>query len=235
MRNLFLGLLILLVTTPAFGQLGEITKRLGVGDQNSLSDSQISSGLKQALQVGAGNAVKLTGRKDGYFGNEAIKIGMPKNFRTVEKGLRAMGYGPKVDSFILSMNRSAEAAAPAAKKIFEDAILQMTFDDARRILSGGDTAATDYFKGKTSDQLMAAFRPVVEKTMDENDVTKQYKELAGQAQAIPFVKTQDLDITNYVVSQALNGLFYMLGQEEKKIRTDPAAQTTNLLKQVFGK
>jgi hypothetical protein len=133
------------------------------------------------------------------------------------------------------MNRSAEAAAPAAKKIFIDAVMAMSFDDARKILSGGDTAATDYFKSKTTDQLTAAFRPVVEKTMDQNAVTQQYKQLMGQAQSIPFMKSQNLDITNYVVSQALNGLFYELGQEETKIRKDPAAQTTNLLKQVFGK
>jgi len=215
--------------------MDEISKRLGLGNQSTLSDSKIASGLKEALQVGANNAVKLTGKPDGYFGNAAIKILLPKNLRPLETGLRAMGYGPKVDGFVLSMNRAAESAAPAAKKIFWDAILSMSFDDARKILSGGDTAATDYFKRKTTDQLTAAFRPVVEKTMDQNSVTQQYKQLAGQAQTIPFMKSQNLDITNYVVSQALNGLFYMLGQEERKIRKDPAAQTTSLLKQVFGR
>lgn len=210
-----------------------VTKQLGRGSQSTLSDSKIASGLKEALQVGAGNAVKLTGHPDGYFGNDVIKILLPKNLRPIEKGLRAVGYGPKVDEFVLSMNRAAESAAPAARKIFGDAILSMSFDDARKILSGGDTAATDYFKSKTTDQLTAAFRPVVEKTMDQNGVTQQYKRLVGQAQTIPFMKTRNLDVTNYVVSQALNGLFYMLGQEESKIRKDPAAQTTNLLKQVF--
>jgi hypothetical protein len=133
------------------------------------------------------------------------------------------------------MNRSAEKAAPAAKKIFLDAILAMSFEDARKILSGGDTAATEYFKDKTTDQLTAAFRPVVEKTMDENSVTQQYKALAGQARSIPFMKSPNLDITQYVVSKALDGLFYTLGQEEKKIRKDPVARTTSLLKEVFGK
>lgn len=191
--------------------------------------------MKEALRVGADNSVKLTGQRDGYFGNEAIKIPMPINLRPVEKGLRAVGYGSKVDSFVLSMNRAAEAAAPAAKKIFGDAILSMSFDDARTILSGGDTAATDYFKSKTSTQLTAAFRPVVEKTMSENSVTQQYKDLLGQAQSIPFMKSQSLDITRYVVSKALDGLFYTLCQEEKKIRKDPVARTTSLLKDVFGK
>ena len=123
---------------------------VGLGNSNGLSDSKVASGLKEALRVGADNAVKFTGRRDGYFGNEAIKILMPNSLRPVEKGLRAVGYGPKVDGFILSMNRAAEAAAPAARKIFVDAILAMSFDDARKILSGGDTAATDYFKNKTS-------------------------------------------------------------------------------------
>ena len=234
-RGMFLGSVLLLFTVPALGQVDEISKRLGLGKQSTLSDSKIASGLKEALQVGATNAVKSTGRRDGYFGNQAIKILMPKNLRPLEQGLRAVGYGPKVDDFVLSMNRSAEAAAPAAKKIFIDAILSMSFDDARKILSGGDTAATDYFKSKTTEQLTVAFRPVVEKTMDQNSVTQQYKQLVGQAQTIPFMKSRNLDVTNYVVSQALNGLFYMLGQEERKIRKDPAAQTTNLLKQVFGK
>lgn len=234
-RGFLLGSILLVLATLSFSQTDEISKRLGLGTQTGLSDSKIASGLKQALQVGAENAVKLTGRPDGYFGNEAIKILMPKNLQPLEKGLRAAGQGAKVDAFILSMNRAAESAAPAAKKIFGDAILAMSFDDARKILGGGDTAATDYFKNKTSEQLTAAFRPVVEKTMDENGVTQQYKALAGQAQSIPFMKSPNLDIAQYVVSKALDGLFYTLGREETKIRKDPAAQTTSLLKEVFSK
>jgi len=231
----FVSLIAVLAMTPVHGQATETSNPLSAGHPIDLSDAKISSGLKQALQVGAGNAVKLTGRPDGYFGNEAIKIVLPKSLGPFEKGLRAVGYGPKVDALILSMNRAAESAAPGAKKIFEDAILSMTFDDARKILSGGDTAATDYFKSKTTKQLTAAFRPVVKKTMDQNGVAQQYNQLVTQAQTIPFMKNQNLDITDYVVSQALNGLFYMLGREEQKIRTNPAAQTTSLLKQVFGR
>ncbi|MBZ5694089.1 MAG: DUF4197 domain-containing protein [Acidobacteriia bacterium] len=234
-RGITLGAVLLLCSISTSAQVDQITKQLGLGSQSGLSDSKIASGLTEALKVGATNAVKLTGRPDGYFGNQAIKILMPKNMRPLEKGLRAVGYGPKIDDFVLSMNRSAEAAAPAAKKIFIDAILAMSFDDARKILSGGDTAATDYFKQKTTPQLTTAFRPIVEKTMDQNSVTKQYKALVGQAQQIPFMNSPNLDITNYVVSQALNGLFYVLGQQETKIRKDPAAQTTSLLKQVFGR
>ena len=214
-------------------QLGDIAKRLGLGS-NNLTDSKISAGLKQALQIGAENSVKLVGRKDGYFANNAIKILMPKNLQPLEKGLRMVGYGPKIDSFVLSMNRSAEAAAPAARKIFVDAITSMSIDDARHILTGSDTAATEYFKQKTTPQLTSAFRPVVDKTMAENGVTKQYNALVGQYKSLPFAKTQNLDITDYVVGKALDGLFYEVGEEEKKIRQDPAKQTTDLLKEVFG-
>ena len=232
-RRLLLGATLTLMTTFASPQVGEIARRLGLG--NNLNDSKISSGLKQALQIGAEQAVKLTGRPNGFFGNPDIKILMPSNLRTLEKGLRMLGYGPKVDGFVLSMNRAAEAAAPAARKIFIDAITAMTFDDARKILSGGDTAATDYFKLKTTPQLTAAFRPVVERTMDSNGVTQQYNALVAQYKSLPFAKNQDLDISHYVVSKALDGLFFELGQEESKIRRDPAAQTTNLLREVFGK
>jgi len=214
-------------------QIGDIAKRLGLGT-NSLSDSKINAGLKQALQIGAENSVQLVGRKDGYFANAAIKILMPKNLQPLEKGLRMVGYGPKVDDFVLSMNRSAEAAAPAARKIFVDAITSMSFDDARHILTGGDTAATEYFKQKTTPQLTVAFRPVVDKTMADNGVTKQYNSLVGQYKTLPFARKQDLDITNYVVGKALDGLFFELGEEERKIRKDPAKQTTDLLKEVFG-
>lgn len=235
MRLLMLCIGLLLCSSSARAQLDQLEKRMGISGESSLSDSKVASGLKDALQVGTDNVVKLTGKTDGYFGNQAIKILMPSNLRSVEKGLRAVGYGPKVDDFILSMNRSAEAAAPAARKIFVDAILAMSFDDAKKILSGGDTAATDYFKGKTTDDLTTAFRPIVEKTMDENGVTRQYKELTDQYASIPFARSQMFDINKYVVTKALDGLFFVLADQERQIRKDPAARTTNLLKEVFGK
>ena len=228
----FLSLVSLAPAQVTSQQIGDIAKKLGLNA--GLSDSKVSAGLKQALQIGAENSVKLTGRTDGYFKNQAIKILMPKSLQPVEKGLRLIGYGPKVDSFVLSMNRSAEAAAPAARKIFVNAITSMSFDDARKILSGGDTAATEYFKAKTTSQLTAAFHPVVEKTMSQNNVTQQYNAMVAQYKQIPFAKNQDLDITHYVVGKALDGLFFELGQVEKKIRQDPARQTTALLKEVFG-
>lgn len=234
-RSLALTGILLSAPTGAFAQLDQVAKNLGLSNQGELSDSKVASGLKEALQVGAENAVKLTGKTDGYFGNQAIKILLPKNLQPLQKGLGAMGFQPKIDAFVLSMNRAAEAAAPSAKKIFGDAILAMSFDDARKILSGKDTAATDYFKNKTSDQLATAFRPFVEKTMNQNGVTQQYESLTGELKSIPFMKKEDLDINKYVVNKALEGLFYVVAEEERKIRKNPAARCTELLKEVFGK
>ncbi len=226
----------LLTTSPASAQFDKILKGLtGTGQQGGLSDAKIGSGLKEALKVGTENTVHLTGKTDGYFLNQAIKILMPEKLQTLEKGLRMVGYGPQVDEFVLSMNRSAEHAAPHAKQIFWDAIGEMTFEDVRKIFSGNDTAATDYFKGKTTDKLTAVFKPIVDKSMNEVGVTKQYNELVGRYQTIPFVKSQTFDINRYVVTKALDGLFFVLGEEERKIRTNPAARVTDLLKEVFAK
>ena len=233
-RSFIICISIFLATVLANAQLEQLQKQLGLGNASTLSDSKVVSGLKEALKVGTEKSVKLTGRTDDYFKNEAIKILMPSNLRTLERGLRAVGFGPKIDAFILSMNRSAEAAAPAARKIFTDAILEMSFDDARKILSGGDTAATDYFKSKTTPRLTTAFRPFVEKTMSQNDVMKQYKGLTEQYQSIPFAKSESFDVNKYVVEKALDGLFYELADQERQIRKNPAARTTSLLKEVFG-
>jgi hypothetical protein len=199
------------------------------------AQSDVASGLKQALSVGATNAVKLTGVENGYFGNQAIKILMPEKLQPLEKGVRLMGGGPQIDEFVLSMNRAAESAAPAAMPIFKKAIMSMSFSDAQGILTGGNTAATDYFKRTTSPELTTAFRPIVEEAMSKTGVVQKYDGLTKQMQSMPFSKSISFDITGYVVTKSLDGLFYMLGKEEEKIRTNPAAQVTPLLKQVFGK
>lgn len=235
LRLFIAGTIVLMTALPASAQFDRIFKGLGLGQQSGLSDAKVGSGLKEALKIGTENTVNLTGRLDGYFLNEAIKILMPEKLRNLEKGLRAVGYGPQIDDFALSMNRSAERAAPFAKEIFWNAIGEMTFEDARKILSGNETAATDYFKAKTTDKLTAAFKPVVDKAMNEVGVTRQYKELVERFQAIPFVKSESFDIDHYVVTKALDGLFHVLGEEERKIRTNPAARVTDLLKEVFGK
>jgi hypothetical protein len=133
------------------------------------------------------------------------------------------------------MNRAAERAAPGARGIFVDAIGEMSIDDARKILAGADTAATDYFKGKTTPKLTAAFQPVVERSMNEVGVARQYKDLLAQAQAIPFFRAEDYDLNRYVVGKSLDGLFHVVGEEERRIRTNPTARTTELLREVFSR
>ncbi len=208
--------------------------KLFKSDKN-LSDGDIVSGLKEALEVGTTNTVDLTGKVDGYFGNAAIKILLPKQLQTAEQGLRLIGQGQKVDELVLGMNRAAEKAAPAARDIFWEAIKSMSFDDARKILSGGDTAATDYFRAKTSETLTVAFRPVVVDSMKDVGVVQQYKQLTSAYQSVPLASAlPSVDIESYVVAKALDGLFLVLGQQEREIRTNPSAQVTSLLKKVFG-
>jgi hypothetical protein len=197
-----LAIALLAVTTPAPAQLDKLLKGLS-GQGSGLSDAKIADGLKEALQVATGKTVSLTGKTDGYFGNQAIKI------------------------------RSAESAAPRAKQIFLDAIGKMSFDDARKILNGGDTAATEFFRSKTTPQLTTAFRPVVSKSMNDVGVTRQYKDLVSRFDAIPFARSQTFDLDGYVVDKGLGGLFHVLGDQEKDIRTNPSARATDLLKEVF--
>ena len=229
---------LLLGPTTATAQLGDFLKQFpqlpGASRSSSLGDVRIGEGLKEALRVGADQAVHLTGRVDGYFANQAIKILMPERLRSLDQGVRLLGYGDRVDELVLSMNRAAERAAPSAREIFFDAIGEMTIDDARRLLDGSDTAATQYFKGKTSDRLTTAFRPVVERTMSEVGVARQYDALLSQARQVPFLGLETYDLNRYVVGRALDGLFHVLGEQERKIRTDPAARVTDLLRDVFG-
>lgn len=228
----FVITLLLALDMMCGGQVDRVPERLGLGHR--LSESQIVAGLKEALQVGTANTVKQTGRVDGYFKNEAIKILLPEKLRKMEPALRVAGYGQQVDELVLSMNRAAERAAPRAKQIFWDAIKQMTFDDARTILTGPDTAATNYFRQKTTPHLISAFTPIVQQAMNEVGVARRYKEVVGRYQNIPFVKTEPFDLDQYVVEKSLDGLFYVLGEEERKIRRDPAARVTKLLRDVFS-
>jgi hypothetical protein len=228
---------LLLGATSSSAQLDEWLKRLPQGPPSTggLGDARIGEGLKEALRAGTENAVSVTGRVDGYFANQAIKILMPERLKSLEQGLRLIGQGDRVDELVLGMNRAAERAAPFAREIFVDAISDMSIDDARTILSGADTAATDYFKSKTTTRLTAAFEPVVARTMNEVGVARQYKDLLARAQAIPFFRTEDYDLDRYVVGKSLDGLFHVVGEEERKIRTNPTARTTELLREVFSR
>ncbi len=197
------------------------------------SQSDLVSGLKEALNVGTKNAVGLISKKDGYFASEFIKILMPEKIQKLANTLGTIGMQKQVDEFILSMNRAAEKAAPEAVSIFVDAIKEMSFDDATSILTGGDTAATDYFKTKTSKTIYETFKPIISLGMEEVGVTKTFKTLTDKYSTLPFVENVNIDLDDYVTNKALDGLFYMIGEEEKKIRTNPAARVNDILKKVF--
>lgn len=204
-------------------------------EESELSEATIVDGLKEALSVATQKAVAEVSRVDGYFGNPEIRIPFPEKIRGVADVLRKVGFERQVDEFVLSMNRAAEGAAPEAASIFLDAVKEMTIEDARGILNGGDTAATEYFREKTSERLYEAFKPPVRESMDSVGVTRAYNDVMDRYEAIPFMRSESMDLDHYVTTEALEGLFYMLGQEEKKIRTDPAARVTELLKKVFGR
>lgn len=219
---------------PTGGLLDKL-KGMGKPATSDLKESRIAQGLKEALHIGTEQAVTRTGTRNGYFSNPLIKILLPDSLQPVEKGLRLVGYGEQVDAFVLSMNRAAEKAAPQAKQIFGGAITSMTFEDARQILNGGDTAATDFFKAKTGKELYRSFRPVVDDTMNEVGTVKKYQALLAQAKSLPLVKAETMDVGNYVTNKALDGLFLVVAEEERRIRQDPAARATDLLKEVFGR
>jgi len=203
--------------------------------EQGLTDSEIIDGLKEALEIGTSKAVTLVSKKNGYLNNPNIKIPLPENVQKAESILRNIGFGSKVDEFELSMNRAAERAAPRAKSIFWDSIKKMTFSDARKILDGQDDAATSYFQKKTSSQLQEAFKPIVNQAMSEVGVTQAYKSVDRKIRALPYTKSLSFDLDKYVTDKALDGLFLMLAEEEKKIRQDPAARVTDLLEKVFAK
>lgn len=217
--------------------VGDILRNIGKpasSSASSLSSDKITAGLKEALNVSTGKAVAATGRPDGFLKNEAIKILLPEKLQTAGRGMRMLGMGSQVDALEVGMNRAAEQATPRAKQIFLDAVMRMSFADARGVLSGGDTAATDYFKRQTSAQLTEAFRPIVHDAMLKVGVVRQYNAVM-QNPAASALAGQNFNLDNYVVGKTLDGLFYMLAQQEKSIRRDPAARTTALLKEVFGK
>ncbi len=207
------------------------------GTGSGLDDSTIVKGLKEALATGTARAVKSVSQRDGYFGNEAIKILVPEKLRTATSLLGRFGFQQQVDDLELRMNRAAEKAAPMATDYFVSALKQMTFEDARQILNGGNTAATEYFRSKTGDKIFAAFKPVVTSSMQDVGVVNSYGQFLKKLQAVPFgsAAVESLDLDSYVTGKAVDGLFTMLGEEEKKIRTDPAARGTELLRKVFGK
>lgn len=199
----------------------------------ALSGSEIAAGLKEALTIGTQNSSNRLSAVDGFFGNAAIKILMPEEAKKVESALRNIGLGSLVDKAVLSINRAAEEASKSAAPIFVNAIREMTITDAMGILKGGDYAATDYFKTKTTAALSNAFRPVIEKALAKTDATKYWGDVFSAYNKFA-AKPVNTDLTGYVTEKSINGIFYEVGLEEQKIRKDPAARVTELLKKVFG-
>lgn len=203
------------------------------GTNSNLSTAEVAMGLKEALKVGTDSATNRLSKMNGFFGNAAIKILMPPEAKKVENTLRDVGLGSVVDKAILSMNRAAEDASRHVGSIFFDAITHMTIQDAFGILRGGDHAATNYLKGKTTDKLTAEFKPVISKSLDKTDATKYWKDVFSVYNRFS-KEPVNTDLVDYVTGMALNGLFHNIGEEEKRIRTDPVARGTELLKKVFG-
>lgn len=204
--------------------------------QARLSDLDISRGLKEALSVGIKNAVNELGRENGFLENPDVKIPLPQGLRRTESTLRFLGQGRKVDEFVAAMNHAAEKAVPVAVDIFVDSAKQMTFSDARNILfSGEDDAATRFFRRTSEDRLREKFRPIVEEFTEQVGVTQKYKDMIGRYGFVGRVIGQDAtDLDGYVTEKAMDGLFLLIAEEEKKIRRDPVGRTTAILRTVFG-
>jgi hypothetical protein len=204
--------------------------------QTSLSDLDISRGLKDALSQGVRNAVSDLGRQNGFLDNARVRIPLPSNLQRTEKALRAIGQGRRVDEFVAAMNHAAEQAVPVAVDVFMDSIKQMSFNDARNILfSRQDDAATQFFRRTSEDRLRDEFRPIVERFTEQVGVTQKYKQMMGQYGFLGRVVGQDAsDIDGYVTEKALDGLFMLVADEEQRIRRDPVGRTTAILRAVFG-
>lgn len=234
--GIFVVILFIVPVSQIHAGFGDVLKSIQkmTGTSGELTEGDIVNGLKEALEIGTDNAVKMVSSLNGYYGNPEIRIPLPDSVRKVEKVLRGVGFGSQVDAFELSMNRAAEQAAPEARALFVETIKKMSFADARQILEGEDNAATLYFKEKTEKRLGQAFKPIVHSTMSEVGVTRIYQDLDTKVRSIPFAGNLDMDLDQYVTDRALDGLFLMLAEEERKIREDPAARVTDLLKKVFN-
>ena len=217
------------------GILNKAKEATGVS-QGTLGNDDIVAGLKEALVVGSQKGSTLLSQTDGFFANAALKILLPPEAQKVEKTLRSVGLGKQVDEAILSMNRAAEDACKSAAPIFANAIKQMSFQDALGILKGSDTAATSYLKSKTTNPLTEAFRPVIESSLQKVDATKHWNSLVTSYNKLPLVRQKlNPDLSAYVTERALSGIFYQVAVEEKEIRKNPLARTSEILRKVFGK
>lgn len=216
------------------GVLSGISKTIGGTNGSNLSNSEIISGLKEALKIGTDSSTARLSKVDGFFTNAAIKILMPDEAKKAEQTLRNLGMSSLVDKAILSMNRAAEDAASGVTEIFWDAIRNMTITDGLSILRGNDHAATDYLKKVTSASLQQKMAPVIKASLDKVNATTYWKDVFTAYNRVSRQQV-NTDLTAYVTERAMNGIFYSVAEEEQKIRKDPKAQVTDLLKKVFSK
>ncbi len=201
----------------------------------ALGESDAAQGVRAALERGAVAAVGLLGRTDGFLGNDKVRIGLPGGLEKAARLLKATGQGHRIDELIMAMNRAAEAAVPEAKPLLVNAIKSMSVEEALRIVRGGDTAVTDFFSVKTREPLGLKFLPVVTRATAKVGLAERYNAVAGKAAGLGLVKGEDANIQQYVTRRALDGLFTMIGEEEKKIRADPVGTGSAILKKVFGR
>ena len=200
----------------------------------SVTNQEAASGLKAALEKGAGSAVDLLGKTDGFLGNKAVKIPLPSTLKKYEKLMRGVGMGKYADELIVSMNRAAEQAVPEAKALFVDSVKKMTVKDAKGILTGGQTSGTEYFKRTTSGQLREKFLPIVKEATGKVQLAQTYNEYAQKGAQFGLVKKDAANLDEYVTQKALDGLFYMVAEEEKKIRQNPMQAGSEIAKKVFS-
>ena len=199
-----------------------------------ISNADATSGLRQALNDGSIAAVAKLGVQNGFFANPKVKIPLPPSLKQIEGALRLAGMRKQADELVLSMNRAAEAAVPEAKQLLTDAVKKMSVQDAKKILTGGDTAGTDYFKRTTSAQLAQRFLPVVKKATDRVGLAQQYNSLAGQGVQLGLIQKDQATIEGYVTQKTLDGLYLMIGEQEKAFRKDPLGASSDIVKKVFG-
>ena len=200
----------------------------------ALSEGDAAAGVRAALERGALAAVALLGKADGFMGNPLVRIPLPGYLKDVAKLLKATGQGKKVDELVLAMNRAAEAAVPVAKPLFVKAVKAISVDDALKVVRGGPTSVTDFFATKTREPLSGEFLPIVTRATEKVSLAERYNAVASKAAASGLVKGDDTNVQKYVTARALDGLFRMIGEEEKKIRADPVKTGSAILKQVFG-
>jgi len=214
--------LALVCAEPAAAQLENITNKEAV------------SALRTALEKGSRAAVEQLGKENGFFGDSRVKIPMPESLQRAERTMRRLGMGKYADELVLTMNRAAEAAVPEAKQLFVDSVKKMTVQDAKGILTDGETSGTEYFKRSTTDQLRKRFLPIVKKSTEKVGLAQKYNQYAEQGVAFGLVKQEHANLDDYVTQKALDGLYFMVAEEEKKIRKDPVGTASSILKKVFG-